>query len=98
MSLSLQGSCIISYPVRTKCRLQTVYKMQTRYKMQTADCRLQTGYKTQAETKIGYNLQTESNIVISCNRRYILIFNSPLSCNRLSEFVSLQFPLHMHSL
>ena len=80
------------------CRLQTGYKMQTRYKMQTADCRLQTGYKMQSETKIGYKLQTEGKIVISCSRRYIFIVNSPLSCNRLSEFVSSQFPLHMNRL
>ena len=26
------------------------------------------------------------------------MFSSPLSCNRLSEFVSFQFPLHMHRL
>ena len=47
---------------------------------------VKTIYKMQTETKIGYKLQTESNIVISCNRRYIFIVNSLLSCNRLSEF------------
>ena len=44
----------------------------------------------QTETKIGYKLQTESNIVIPCNRRYIFIVNSP-HCHAIAFLSSFPF-------